>query len=131
MQTQTAIIKISVVRFPEKANEPPLNVGPKKRKLKMTDEKKTVDARLATKHAFEYLKLMMPQADGILLEEVEQINGKWFITLSFQLNLSGRLPSASLPGLPFAMGTMGKREYKTFTIDVSTGEVLSMKIKRV
>ncbi len=97
----------------------------------MPDETKALDAQAAAKRAAVYLNAMMPQAEEILLEEVEKETDSgstyWLITLSFQLNLSG-IPSAGLRGLQFAMG---KRDYKTFKIDASTGDVVSMKIKTV
>jgi hypothetical protein len=97
----------------------------------MTEEQRTIDASMAAERAAAYLTAMMPQAEGILLEEVEKVTDKskthWLITLSFQVNLSG-VPSSTLRGLSFAMG---KREYKAFMIDATTGEVLSMKIRAV
>jgi hypothetical protein len=97
----------------------------------MPDEQKIIDAQVAAQRAAEYLNAMMPQAEAILLEEVEKVTEDsetfWLITLSFQLNLSG-IQSAGIRGLQFAMG---KREYKTFMIDGSSGEVMSMKIKTI
>jgi hypothetical protein len=59
---------------------------------------------------------------SILLEEVEAGtaggNDVWLITLS--------LPEPQLS--PFVVG---HRQYKTFTVDGETGEVLSMKIKQL
>lgn len=93
----------------------------------MPDEKMIINAQTAANRAADYLNIMMPQAEAILLEEVEKEADDsgidcWLITLSFQLNHSG------LRGLQFAMG---KRDYKTFKIDGVTGEVVSMKIKAI
>jgi len=97
----------------------------------MTAEKKTLDATMAAKQAMGYLNAMLPQAEGILLEEVEKLTEKtkdyWIITLSYNLNLSG-IPSRGLMGMQYGLG---KRDYKTFKIDSTTGEVISMKIRTV
>jgi hypothetical protein len=97
----------------------------------MTEESKIMDAPAAANLAAVYLNHMMPQADGILLEEVEKVSDgdslHWLITLSFVFNLSGTSALRSLPAFQF----MGKREYKTFKIDAATGEVVSMKIKTI
>ncbi|MGR0482323.1 MAG: hypothetical protein ACTFAL_13225 [Candidatus Electronema sp. V4] len=96
----------------------------------MTEETKMMDAPAAAAAAATYLSQMMPQADGILLEEVEKLSEgdsqHWLITLSFFLNMSGAPAFRTLS--PFQLG-MGKREYKSFKIDAATGEVVSMKIK--
>lgn len=96
----------------------------------MTEENKMMDAPAAAAAAATYLSLMMPQAEGILLEEVEKLSEgdsqHWLITLSFFLNLSGSNTFRSMS--PFQLG-MGKREYKSFKIDAATGEVVSMRIK--
>lgn len=96
----------------------------------MTEENKLMDAPAAAVAAATYLSQMMPQAEGILLEEVEKLSDgdsqHWLITLSFFLNLSGSPAFRSMS--PFQLG-MGKKEYKTFKIDATTGEVVAMKIK--
>ncbi|MGX9727204.1 MAG: hypothetical protein ACTFAK_07760 [Candidatus Electronema sp. VV] len=80
--------------------------------------------------AATYLSQMMPQAEGILLEEVEKLSEgdsqHWLITLSFFLNMSGAPAFRTLS--PFQLG-MGQKQYKTFKIDATTGEVVAMKIK--
>lgn len=96
----------------------------------MTEGNKLMDAPAAAVAAATYLSQMMPQVDGILLEEVEKLSEgdsqHWLITLSFFLNL----PGSSVHSIyhPFQLG-MGKKEYKTFKIDATTGEVVAMKIK--
>ncbi len=97
----------------------------------MTNEIKFLNASEAASSAAQYLEAMMPQAESILLEEVEQLAEKsktfWLITLSFQLNMSG-LPG----GLRLGYQHLGaKRDYKTFKIDAASGEVIAMKIKAV
>lgn len=96
----------------------------------MTEGNKLMDAPAAAVAAATYLSQMMPQVDGILLEEVEKLSEGdsqyWLITLSFSLNFSGsNAIRTALPSLQF----MGKRDYKTFKIDATTGEVVAMKIK--
>lgn len=85
-----------------------------------------IEAKEATKNAVKYLNQMIPKASNILLEEVEKVSHKgksaWSITLSFQL------PPGEMSTLSFAMG---RREYKSFLIDGSTGSVISMKIRQL
>jgi hypothetical protein len=82
-----------------------------------------LDVKEATQRASEYFAgLYEDQAvANVLLEEVEQADhGKyWLITLSYPV------PPA-LAGFNFS-----KRQYKVFKIDAKTGEVKSMKIRKV
>jgi len=81
--------------------------------------KQEIDAQQAAKLAADYLRTMVPQADDLLLEEVERQTEsgekRWLITLSCLLNPTG----SATPGF----------QSKTFAIGAETGEVLSMKIK--
>lgn len=83
-----------------------------------------IGVKEAVAKAVEFAQTILEpgRASQILLEEVEAVaeNGKgaWVITLS--------MPR---PGSLAVIG--GDREYKTFTVDRRTGEVLSMKIRAV
>ena len=56
----------------------------------------------------------------MLVEEVEQLDGHWLITLGYDA-----------PGIVSAFGGKENRDYKTFKVDRETGEVVSMKIREV
>ena len=79
-----------------------------------------LDVKEAAQRASEYFAgLYSGQSlSDVRLEEVEQADhGKyWLITLSYPV----------LPGL-----NLGKKEYKVFKIDAKTGEVKSMKIRKL
>ena len=83
-----------------------------------------LDVRVAAQKASEYFAQLYPVegASNVQLEEVElSDDGKyWFITLSYPL-------PPEVPVLNFNF----KRKYKVFKIDAKTGEVKSMKIRRV
>lgn len=88
-----------------------------------------IDAKEAAEIAAYYLKVMIPAAENLLLEEVEKSdeaeNPKWLITLSFTLD-----PSLS-GGIMGFQRAMGRRDYKILTVDSMTKEVISMKIRSV
>ena len=67
--------------------------------------------------------LGVERARGARLEEVDSTTDTWLITLSNSLVVSPDEP----PALSF--WSIGKREYKTYTVRKSDGEVLSMKIR--
>ena len=79
-----------------------------------------ITVKEAVAKAIEFAQAMLGATD-FLLEEVEL--GKrgpsdvWLITLS----VAGRS----------GLATLGGREYKTFTVRASTGEVVSMKIREL
>ena len=56
----------------------------------------------------------------VMLEEMEQKGNFWYITLGYDL-----------PSIIPQFGGNAPRGFKVFKIDVSTGEVLSMKIREV
>ena len=82
----------------------------------------------AVAKAIEFAESILdpPRASGLRIEEIEapKVNGEhsWSITLS--MPSPGSLPSS---------GIFGKtpREYKTFTVNSQTGQVLSMKIREL
>jgi hypothetical protein len=80
-----------------------------------------LDVREAAQRAAEYFAVLYqdqnPQA--VQLEEVElaEDDSYWFITLSY--------PQSDFNVLNF------KRKYKIFKIDAKTGDVISMKIRKV
>jgi hypothetical protein len=76
-----------------------------------------LSARDAALIAANYVKALIRETHDILIEEVEYESkaGRWFITLSFYVGVMA----------------MGRRDYKIFTLDAKSGEVLSMKIREV
>ncbi len=83
-----------------------------------------VDVKYATQNAFKYLKeLQEGDIQGILLEEVEITEDEkfWLITLSF-LDPEQRVPE--ILNIP-------RRKYKIFKINSTTGQVVSMKIRKI
>lgn len=83
-----------------------------------------LDVKEAAQRASEYYAALYSQeaAANVRLEEVELSDDDqyWLITLSYPR-----------PGLEALFGDNGKREYKQFKIEASTGKVLSMKIRKV
>ena len=84
----------------------------------------------ATQNAVSFAQQMLgvERAKGLLLEEVEsakEANAEvWRITLS--------MPDTSPMNALNAMAMLsGRRQYKTFTVVKSTGEVTSMKIREI
>jgi hypothetical protein len=75
----------------------------------------------AARAALEYLRTFIPQAQSVLVEEVEKDleEAAWIITLSYWTVVQ-----------PHGFGGMEK-EYKTFRVDSNTGEVISMKMRLV
>ena len=74
----------------------------------------------AVTQAFAFTESLLDgsRVANLLLEEVEKRGDKWLITLS--------MPSSH------PLGALSpNRDYKTFTIDAVTGEVLSMKIREL
>jgi hypothetical protein len=67
-----------------------------------------------------------PRREDLRLEEVEKDGQCWLITLSMPSPLHP-LQSAVLQ----MMDAVRRRDYKTFTVDAETGEVLSMKIRQL
>ena len=66
-------------------------------------------------------------SSNLLLEEVEEKDGKWLITLGFDTE---RTVQESLPAL---LGPLSKRRemvrvYKTFVVDANSGSVRAMKM---
>ncbi len=82
-----------------------------------------VDGKQAVVKAMEYVKAVYEpsQVVDLMLEEVERSeDGKhWFITLGFTPR------DAASPGVTF------ERTYKVVKIVVDSGEVLSMKIRKL
>jgi|SRR5208283_432259 len=89
-----------------------------------------VDIKAAVKNATAFAtdSLGAQRTRNIRLEEVESstVKGRpvWLITLS-----SARAPVTRLDEYASILGADAGREYKVFTVDKNTGEVLSMKIR--
>ena len=80
----------------------------------------TITASDATKIAADYYESIAQERVRLSVEEIEHDNaeGVWLITL----------------GIAEALGSFGgsrAKEYKTFKINIDTGDVLSMKIRKV
>ena len=82
-----------------------------------------VDGKQAVGKAMEYVKAVydLSQVTDLMLEEVERSeDGKhWYVTLGFT------------PHEPASGETTFERTYKVVKIVVETGEVLSMKIRKL
>lgn len=84
-----------------------------------------LDVKQATRKAFEHFATLYGgEASGVRLEEVELAEDEryWHVTLSYQ--------PASEVAVIFNKAAF-PRDYKMFTIDAQTGEVKSMKIRKV
>lgn len=83
-----------------------------------------IPLKRATQAAAEHVREIYPDADNILIEEIEMNpEQRWVITLSFLV------PSEKGVG-PFADWQPDrKRMYKIFTMDSESGEMISMKIR--
>ena len=82
-----------------------------------------IDVREAVRRAFEYFRALYADKifPGLMLEEVELTEGYWFVTLGYDA------PSS----LPAALAGTTRREYTRLKIKAATGEILSMKIRRI
>ena len=67
--------------------------------------------------------LGLERAKGARLEEVDSPEDVWLITLSNSVVVNPDDPPA------LSLWSIGKREYKTYTVRKSDGEVVSMKIR--
>jgi len=88
-----------------------------------------LDVKQAAQKASEYFSALYAEhsLSGVQLEEVELTDDGeyWLITLSYP---TSRLTASGLNEL---FGGTGPKEYKVFKIDAKTGEVKSMKIRKV
>jgi len=85
---------------------------------KRKKDQKTLTAKEAAQNAAHYLVDLVDNVSDVLLEEVERDDGVWRITLSYQ---TSRPPLMSFL----------QRDYKLFEIDAITGDVKSMRIRKV
>jgi hypothetical protein len=87
----------------------------------------------AVQVAARHLQLLIPDADDILLEEVEISDDDqyWLVTLGFAYGKDGAAASKDAPLTPLAraLAATRPRKYKVFRINRATGEVRSMKIR--
>ncbi|NNJ84289.1 MAG: hypothetical protein HKP13_05035 [Gammaproteobacteria bacterium] len=88
----------------------------------------SIDARTAAKTAATYYEAISGEPAKLTIEEIEldEDNRFWFITLGISDGYGGA-------GIIGSIGSMGSRirDYKIFKIDSNTGEVKSMKIRKV
>lgn len=80
----------------------------------------TLNRKAAADHAAKHLCELVPVVGTPVVEEHFQHDGFWQITLSF-------VPGGA--GTPAGHGA--RKEFKTFTIDARTGEVVAMKIRSI
>ena len=86
----------------------------------MGDNNMAIDARMAAKSAAQYYEDISGERTKLSIEEIEMNDDGhfWLITLGISD--------------PYSIGMNSKpREYKIFQIDANTGEVKSMKIRKV
>ena len=92
-----------------------------------------LDVKQAAHKAFEYFASLYPACDPskTLLEEVEltEDGEYWLITLSYPFPGLAEYPASGIAEL-FGRGA-APRDYKVFRIDAASGEVKSMKIRKV
>lgn len=82
-----------------------------------------VTVKEAARKAVEYLWDLNREDvtyTNVLVEEVEQTDRYWLITLGYDS-----------PSVLSAFGGKGSRDFKFFKVDRETGEVVSMKIREV
>lgn len=79
-----------------------------------------IDVKQAVESAGKYVKRLYSEARGLRVEETEIADDSsfWFITLSFFQESPDDLFGPD-------------RSYKEFKIDAETGDILSMKIKKI
>lgn len=95
-----------------------------------------VDVTTAVRSAGNYLRqveqVMGSELKNLRLEEVEKEEGTdhWLITLGYDAR-SALPPTSSLFNAPGDVDWKYERSYKLFRINAETGEVESMKIRKV
>ena len=81
-----------------------------------------MDAKQATERAIEYAnELLGNSARGLRLEEIDHSGGVWKITLSWEERGPAKGMLSQINGIP--------REFKVFSIDDVTGQMVSMKLR--
>ena len=81
-----------------------------------------MDAKQATEKAIEYAtELVGNGAKDLRLEEIDRSGGVWKITLSWEERSNSRGMLSEINGKP--------REFKVFSIEDSTGQMVSMKLR--
>ena len=84
---------------------------------------KRISPKEAAEEALKYFIDLTGNSNGIALEEIElsEDGKKWNLTLS------------SSEASPFMYGSItgGSKSYKAFVVDAYTGEIVSMKIRKV
>jgi hypothetical protein len=90
-----------------------------------------ISVKEAAYQAFEFIKELVPEPTGALVEEVEMDDSKnyWFITISFVVKNDNYLSSSLSAYTPIS--SEFERKYKTVKIDANSGEIVSMKIREL
>lgn len=98
-----------------------------------------IDVRTAVNNAIVYLKSIQDlignaatEIEDLRLEEIELSEDKksWLITLGFDIPVKNRSPIEAIMASPIASPKY-QREYRLFQVNAETGEVESMKIRKV
>lgn len=84
---------------------------------------KPLDARGAAQAAFNYFTALYPSVKAYSLEEIEQTEDgeHWLITLGFDTDAKANGWALMPP----------KTKFKVFKVNIQTGEVVSMKIRKL
>lgn len=85
-----------------------------------------IEPKAAVENAAKYYRDIAGDATGILLEEIELSTDrkKWLVTLSH--------PNPNPSSISLLMGNQAdNRLYKAFVIDAESGNVESMKVKKI
>lgn len=88
--------------------------------------RRAIDARAAAQAAAAYFQVLYPNVTAFGLEEVELSDdgSHWQITLSFEVSQK----PGGLVAFPFQPP---KTKFKVFKVDARTGEVVSMRIRKL
>lgn len=87
----------------------------------------------AAQQAAEFCQQLFPDAQDILLEEVERDEDDkfWLITISY-LAVAGKRAGIATPGTAMEqLFPRFERRYKSLKVDAQTGDVVSMKIREL
>ena len=88
---------------------------------------KRIDAKQAVTNAVAYFQEFFPQhaKSNMLLEELEESSDgkRWLVTLGYDT------PNREIRTAVF--GSTITRAYKVFSVDITTGKVVSVKIRKV
>ena len=92
-----------------------------------------ISIKEAAQKAADFCQQIFPDAQDVLLEEVERddLNKFWFITISYLTTAAKRTSTAIPAGAMEQIFPRFERRYKNLKVDATTGEVVSMKIREL